>query len=233
MKRLIFRSFLALAMISLVSNCGQSDDSRKGNISVPLGHGMVGSGGGSGTGSGAAGGAGTGGVSGAGENSGPGSGGLFNADAGSRGGDGSEDGEGSENSAGLDAVEGRGGGVVMDAGGGEAACMNGEDLDILVETTSGSTNELDSVANGCTIECIGKASDNMEACVLDCVVDGTGLSEACAGCFAIFAQCTLDFCLEQCISDLSTEECMSCRDDKCASSFAVCTGLAGSTEEGE
>ena len=107
-----------------------------------------------------------------------------------------------------------------DSGGGLVtvdACMNAADLAIV--TSRDVTGE----AQDCGLGCLG--SDDPQQCSAECVVDATGLSASCAGCYGSTVFCTIENCLAACAVDPSSAACLDCQEENCLAAFNVCAGV--------
>lgn len=96
------------------------------------------------------------------------------------------------------------------------ACLSDEDKAIAADPAAQAT------MTTCTEDCYWGGKDI--PCIIACIVDGTGISEDCAGCFAYLAECTVLSC-PMCVADSSTQECADCRNEKCSSSMLECSGV--------
>ncbi len=72
------------------------------------------------------------------------------------------------------------------------------------------------------------------ALVSACVSQNTGLSAACAGCYAEFAACSARQCLAECIADPKASACVQCRcgvsaATDCISALEACSGRPDDT----
>ncbi|MEM9069166.1 MAG: alpha/beta hydrolase [Myxococcota bacterium] len=104
---------------------------------------------------------------------------------------------------------------------------------------------VDSADVGATGQCEGPAdqavfasgvdaADASGTCALDniatpdqvdgCIVDATGLSSACAGCFGDNVRCIFDNCLLNC-ADPESDACVACQAEFCTAALAECSGL--------
>lgn len=121
-----------------------------------------------------------------------------------------------------------GAGGETDAGGGEAdmggevpaegACTNDADKVIVDDPASDVTGK----ATQCGLGCMGDADP--ATCSTPCVVNETGLSEACSACYAQLIACTVEKCLAQCAGGL-TDGCIQCqRDQGCSAPYYECSG---------
>jgi hypothetical protein len=98
------------------------------------------------------------------------------------------------------------------------ACTNSSDQSIIDGT------DVYGEAASCAMGCMS-ASD-MIACVRPCLVDATGLSEACATCYAATVRCSFDNCLGECAMDPESAECQSCIEESgCQEEFEACSGI--------
>ena len=95
------------------------------------------------------------------------------------------------------------------------ACTNAADQAVMdaVDVTG--------LAQACGLNCLGQTQD----CAINCVVDDTGLSEACAQCYSEIITCSVVNCLNECVSDPASEVCADCQAVFCTEDFYACTGL--------
>ncbi len=109
------------------------------------------------------------------------------------------------------------------------ACENEADMSVVQEKGIDALNQA-------TAACVlygGCGTD--QACLVNCIIngkpdatppiEGTGLSDACAGCFATTGLCGLQNCLQQCAADSTSAPCKSCLWVNCTPAFGECTGL--------
>lgn len=121
-----------------------------------------------------------------------------------------------------DAAGGGGSDAQAATGGGSGECTNDGDLAIITGGQVDATGE----ATTCGLGCLSQPSDQQEQCSLDCVINATGLSSACAGCYASSIKCTIDECVAQCAANPESDGCLQCREDKgCTPTFYTCSGL--------
>ncbi len=104
------------------------------------------------------------------------------------------------------------------------ACMNAADLGIIGGDEVDATGE----AQDCGLSCLG--DEDPGACSETCVVDATGLSGDCAGCYAGVVVCSIQNCLAPCAADPSSEACTSCQAENCLDDYYACTGPVESIE---
>ena len=64
----------------------------------------------------------------------------------------------------------------------------------------------------------------MGACIAECLVEQTGLSDGCAGCYGFIGACAAGYCIGDCATDSASEACRACVDDNCTDTFVTCTG---------
>jgi hypothetical protein len=99
----------------------------------------------------------------------------------------------------------------------EEQCTNTDDMAIIESTdTLG-------VATDCMFSCIADADP--DACTHACIVDATGLSDGCTGCYVDGLNCVVDNCLVECAADPSSIECNDCMMTSCSADFLLCSGL--------
>lgn len=125
---------------------------------------------------------------------------LFNTDAGSK----------------TDASDNNDGGEPDGAGLMLEACQNSTDLEIF------DTMDVDAEVESCVSSCA--FDTDIGSCSAECVEAETGLSSTCASCYGTTAACTLDNCINDCMSPDSTA-CTSCRESYCTEAFNACTGF--------
>lgn len=63
------------------------------------------------------------------------------------------------------------------------------------------------------------------ACMIDCLVEATGLSEPCAECYALSGVCGFQSCMNPCLTDPEGAECWDCMEVYCMPDFYDCSGL--------
>lgn len=115
--------------------------------------------------------------------------------------------------AGVDAAAGSVDAAGVDAAT-AAACANTAD-----EAIVGSSN-VPMTSDNCALSNIGDAT-----ATTTCVVEMTGLSAGCSGCFADASICALSECLAQCAADPSSQACADCKAAQCEPAFTDCSGL--------
>ena len=119
------------------------------------------------------------------------------------------------------------GGLPVDVGGfldslpsmdglGSGACTNPADLAALQSADIATT------ISDCAMSCIMGGGDT---CAKDCVIEKTGLSDACAQCFGDIISCATSKCMFQCMGG-DTPECASCRETSCNPAFEECAGVS-------
>jgi len=109
------------------------------------------------------------------------------------------------------------------------ACLNEADGAILGPDEGEAAK---AAATDCAMGCIAEPDlEGIVACANPCVIDATGLTEDCAGCYTSIIGCTFVNCLALCAADASSEECTTCMaDNGCYDVFYECTGLEAPTE---
>jgi hypothetical protein len=82
-------------------------------------------------------------------------------------------------------------------------------------------------ATDCAMGCIAEPDlEGIVACANPCVIDATGLTAGCAGCYTGIIGCTFVNCLALCAADPSSEACTTCQTENgCYDVFYECTGL--------
>ena len=98
------------------------------------------------------------------------------------------------------------------------ACTNSWDLPLIQDESA----DVIGKATDCAFGCLGKPDD---ACAIDCVMAETGLSAACASCYAGMIDCSFDKCLADCVGDPSSDMCLECQLEFCIPAFDLCSGL--------
>lgn len=71
----------------------------------------------------------------------------------------------------------------------------------------------------------GQQNLGQDPATKDCIVMQTGLSDACAQCFADTVSCAVQHCLTECLSDPNSQACVNCRAQNCDPAFYACSGL--------
>ena len=103
-------------------------------------------------------------------------------------------------------------------------CENEADLAILEASDANNTSK----------ECaVGPCGGDVD-CLADCIIngneakeiDGIGLSEGCAACFAGSTACGFASCLADCIADATSEGCLTCMAEHCTQAFCDCAGAS-------
>lgn len=112
------------------------------------------------------------------------------------------------------------------------ACTSAGDMTIIESTDADPAEEGDQtvtgVAQGCGLGCLGE--DDPSACAVTCIVDKTGVSQPCAGCYGLVVACSIENCLASCALDPASEACATCQGEFCLPAFYECTGLEVPTE---
>jgi len=99
-------------------------------------------------------------------------------------------------------------------------CVNEADGAIL----SGGEVDATGAAQTCGLGCL--AQEDPGACSMTCVMDETGLSAGCAGCYVGTIVCTIDNCVAECAADPTSDDCGACQVDAgCINDFYACSGL--------
>lgn len=83
----------------------------------------------------------------------------------------------------------------------------------------------------CGFDCFG--ADDVQACLVECIIDDSGFSQGCATCFALTIMCTLDNCLTECMADPTSDDCAACQEENCMPDFMECSGLDEINDTGE
>ncbi len=101
----------------------------------------------------------------------------------------------------------------------EGACVNDSDLAIVDAVDAAA------VAWSAGSECLFAGDPG--ACALESIIDETGLSSGCAGCYADEILCVISSCLSQCAPpNEGTEQCQQCFEAECSPAFEACAGFA-------
>ena len=105
------------------------------------------------------------------------------------------------------------------------ACMNADDGALIQADQEG----ISDAAKNCGLECM--ADEDAGACATACVVDSTGLSEGCSGCYVGMILCSITNCLVECAADPGSDACATCQvENDCYTDFYACSGLTPSEE---
>lgn len=96
------------------------------------------------------------------------------------------------------------------------ACTNTADLGIVQDPAKD--------VEGKTASC-GQMNIGNEPATKMCIIMQTGLSDACAQCFAATVSCVVQKCLSACIADPNAQPCTDCRKMNCDPAFYACSGL--------
>jgi len=102
------------------------------------------------------------------------------------------------------------------ADGASGACINAADKAII----SNRVSTIEKTMGTCIFQCLTGG----EPCIKNCMVKATGLSEACATCFAKTGACSLSKCLI-CAAGQDKPECQDCLAKNCLPAFEACSGL--------
>ena len=101
-------------------------------------------------------------------------------------------------------------------------CTNAADAKLLA--TEALQTAVSGKASTCGLGCL--TATDPATCATDCVVKGTGLSSACAGCYGGTVLCSIKNCVKDCAADPSSKACRDCQvKNGCISTFYACTGL--------
>ncbi|MBI5532466.1 MAG: hypothetical protein HY898_07115 [Deltaproteobacteria bacterium] len=119
----------------------------------------------------------------------------------------------SEDGGDLDAPVETGGDAPFEAGSG--ACTNTADLAIIQGSTDFQTKVGD----------CAKSNMGADPATKNCIIQQTGISDACATCFGAEIKCAASKCMVQCIADSNSQPCKDCRAQNCDPAFTVCSGL--------
>ena len=99
------------------------------------------------------------------------------------------------------------------------ACLNLDDQDVVDADEAG----IRSKTVSCSMDCV--SSPAPIACSTECLVTETGLSSACASCYALEQACVFEHCLSTCLTDPNSESCLGCQQDNCFDAFNECAGF--------
>jgi hypothetical protein len=100
------------------------------------------------------------------------------------------------------------------------ACQNAADLAIIAPDREA----ISAAAKTCGMGCLGDADP--VACSTPCVVEKTGITSACAGCYAAMINCTIKNCVAECVADPNAQVCLDCQETKgCFKGFYECSGF--------
>ncbi len=100
-------------------------------------------------------------------------------------------------------------------GGGDGACQNEADQAIISEV------DVTAEASSCGLGCLGQGPE----CGANCVVEKTGLTADCAGCYGESINCAIENCVAACAADPAAEACVECREENgCTPGFYECSG---------
>jgi thiol-disulfide isomerase/thioredoxin len=82
----------------------------------------------------------------------------------------------------------------------------------------------------CVLDCLG--SGDLVACMTNCIVNNSGLSENCAECIAVRQACLFTEC-PACLLDPGSVACQACMTTStCAADFSLCSGLTDNDGDG-
>ena len=102
----------------------------------------------------------------------------------------------------------------------DGLCLNSGDLAAI------DANDVGQIAGDLGLECL-QAGGDVAACVAEGVIDATGISEGCAGCYGEQISCAAAACLTECVNDPGGEDCGGCVAENCGAAFVECSGLQG------
>jgi hypothetical protein len=105
------------------------------------------------------------------------------------------------------------------AGAATGACTNSAD-DAIVNDTS---KDVDGTTSTC-----GQSNIGNHAATKDCIIQGTGLSDGCAECYANVVDCVVANCITECLADPNGQPCSDCRKTNCDPAFETCSGIPSS-----
>ena len=109
---------------------------------------------------------------------------------------------------------------------GDGACTNDADLAII----SDETVDVTAIATTAGTECLFAGDPG--TCASEKVIDETGLTGDCAGCYVEQILCAISECLAQCAPpNEASDACGECRAENCTPLFEPCSGIAPTTDE--
>jgi len=102
---------------------------------------------------------------------------------------------------------------------GDDACINETDAAIL------DAQDIAAAAQQAAMACL--SSPDIGACTVEGLMDETGLSAGCAGCYGGQVVCVFENCIAQCAVAPDSSECQTCQADNCLQAFEECSGIGG------
>lgn len=109
------------------------------------------------------------------------------------------------------------------------ACEEGADFDYLTSQLEDGLTGREQArlhATDCGLASLSLCEPDVAA--VTCMLEkrGVPLSKTCASCYGDIVLCTIDKCIQRCISDPAAEDCKACQVEKgCQAAFDVCSGL--------
>ncbi len=93
------------------------------------------------------------------------------------------------------------------------------------------TNAAATAASDNAVACFGTSEGDDEKfrnCVRDAVkATDADITDGCGYCYGVSANCGSEFCLDKCIADPGSDQCIQCRcDSGCYEAFDVCSGFS-------
>jgi hypothetical protein len=106
------------------------------------------------------------------------------------------------------------------------ACLGGADAAVI------NTTDVKGIFASCGAACYVGTDAEVSACVTECMLTDTELSEACAGCFAYRVYCfNNQDCKWDCPGAPNSPDCVECLDrEGCIASFETCSGFTLETD---
>ena len=96
------------------------------------------------------------------------------------------------------------------------ACNNEDDAAAML------SSDPKAKSSECGLACI--SDPDITTCAVNCIVDGTGLTQDCAFCFGDHTGCLASVCLFDCF-DPTTPACLACLATSCDPGFEACAGV--------
>lgn len=137
--------------------------------------------------------------------------------------------DGTQNTGGSGGEGGSGGSGGSGGGSGEGACTNDSDRAASRAGYCPDNRSVSSIVSACAKECLTGGDD----CTRECVDEGTNsaLSAECRDCYIELTACGAKNCLQHCLSDPTSADCLVClcgdnaKQINCYEAFNECTGL--------
>jgi len=104
---------------------------------------------------------------------------------------------------------------------GDGHCENDYDMEIILNGNDDDHDPAVQAAILCTMDqCLMDLT-----CIANCLEEGIGISEPCAGCYADVGLCAFTSCQNNCVMDSSSAKCVLCVEDGCLDDLPDCSGL--------